>query len=139
MAATQGARNASPRTQSKRPGDLTGVRGQALAEQAQKEKAEAATQVETSLQEQRRKKLSTEIDYRTHTDKEGERVRVNFPVEQMTFGRQVIQKPEFDDNGTMVKAPVLGSLNQYDFEEGVWYHVDTDLANHLARLGYIYE
>lgn len=153
------ARNASPRNQRKRPGDLTGVRGQQLAAQASLEKAEARAQVEDSLEEQRIARLATEVDYssdaREQERKAAEsgvvaeedfevraktrRIRVNFPIEEMTFGKEVITAAEFDDAGIMTKPPVLGGLRSYTFEEGRWYTVDADLADHLAFLGYIYE
>lgn len=154
----QGGRNASPRTQRKRPGDMTGVRGQQLAAQAALEKAEQAAQTEAGLESQRVAKLATEVDYTSEgrtkarlaaaSDVEEvevevreltRRIRVNYPIDEMTFGREVISQPEYDENGVMTQAPVLGGLRSYTFEEGRWYTVDSDLADHLAFLGYIYE
>jgi hypothetical protein len=151
---------ASNRTQRKRPGDLTGVRGQALAQEAALNKQEAANQVADAREAERQYKMATEVDYSkpTHSvvhnevEVDGEvvieevevvsptrRIRVNYPVQDMTFGREVHSAGQFDANGNMIKAPVLGSLRTFSFEEGRYYIVDADVADHLAFLGYIYE
>lgn len=150
---------ASPRTQRKRPGDLTGVQGQALAAEAARLKAETTTQARNSLEAQRVAKLTDEVDYTSEARQkereaveagvalEGEvevrektrRIRVNYPVDDMTFGREVLGEAEFDERGNMTRMPVLGPLRSYTFEEGRWYTVDAELADHLAYLGYIYE
>jgi hypothetical protein len=154
MAANQGGRNASPRTQQKRPGDLTGLRGQQLTVEAEKNKAEAASQVERALEEEKQRKRSEVVDYtgsQTPAPAQVEetdeveaknpvrRIRVNYPVEQMTFGKEIITPGEFDERGNMVTPPVLGNLRQYTFEEGRWYDVPADVAEHLAFLGYVYD
>jgi hypothetical protein len=151
---------ASNRTQRKRPGDLTGVRGSQLAAQAAREKAEDKAQTLRALDDETREKRNTEVDYSTgvgslkrvsrHNDA-GEleiedievevptrRIRVNWPIDDMTFGRQVVSPGIYDDNGVMIKAPELGSLNTHSFEEGRWYTVDAELADHLEFLGYTY-
>jgi sRNA-binding protein len=153
MAATQGIRNASPRTQGKRPGDLTGVRGQQLAAQADKDKAEAASQVEQTRAEEVARKRSEVVDYTgsqttpvaqqvEETEVEVRpavrRIRVNYGIEQMTFGKEVVHEGTFDENGVMIQPPVLGNLRRYDFEEGRYYDVPADVADHLEFLGYIY-
>jgi hypothetical protein len=151
---------ATNRTQRKRPGDLTGVRGQQLAAEAARQKEEASRQVQTALEVEREIKINTDVDYtsrnkpvvKTPVEVDGElviedvelenptrRIRVNYPIEEMTFGKEVVSRGEFDENGNMVKAPILGGLRHYEFEEGRWYVVDADLADHLAYLGYIYE
>lgn len=146
------------RTQGKRPGDLTGVRGQQLARAAAKEKAESAAQVAEALEEERLVKLTTEVDYSSATLEkqradvlagvvEGDvdvrprtkRIRVNFAIEDMTFGREVLRQAKYDDNGVEIAPAVLGSLRTYSFEEGRWYTVDIDLADHLTFLGYVYD
>lgn len=150
---------ATNRTQRKRPGDLTGVRGQALAAEAARQKEEAARQVQSVLEVEREIKLNTDVDYSTKVapavrrlEVDGEvvvedvevetpkrRIRVNYPIEEMTFGKEIISPAEIDENGFVVKPAVLGGLRTYTFEEGRWYVVDADLAGHLAFLGYIYE
>lgn len=150
---------ATNRTQRKRPGDLTGVRGQALAAEAARQKEEAARQVQAALEVDREVKLNTDVDYTTQTkavirkvEVDGEvvvedvevelpkrRIRVNYPIEEMTFGKEIVSPAEVDENGFVMKPAVLGGLRTYTFEEGRWYVVDADLAGHLAFLGYIYE
>lgn len=152
---------ASNRTQRKRPGDLTGVRGQQLAAEALANKAEATRQVQEAREIEREVKINTDVDYSTKAravrktpvaqedggvvieDIEVEhptrRIRVNYPIEDQTFGREVIFAGEQDEYGAWVKPPVLGGLRNFTFEEGRWYIVDADHADHLAFLGYIYE
>jgi len=152
---------ATARTQRKRPGDLTGVRGQTLAAEAAANKEEAARQVQTAQDLQRQEKINTDVDYSTKVaplmrrpvaQEDGEvvvedvaveiptrRIRVNYPIEDMTFGREVIHPGELNEHGAYVRSPVLGGLRSYTFEEGRYYVVDADLADHLAFLGYIYE
>lgn len=148
------------RTQRKRPGDLTGVRGQALASEAAAQKAEAQKAVAASLEEQRVERATHDVDYSTASDvvledivvgddtviiediaveKKTRRIRVNYPIDDMTFGREIVSDAEYDDNGLMTKAPVVGSLRTFSFEEGRYYIVDKDVADHLRNLGYIYE
>jgi hypothetical protein len=67
------------------------------------------------------------------------RIRVNFPIEDMTFGREVVDAGEINEYGAYVRPPILGGLRNFKFEEGRWYTVDADLADHLGFLGYIYE
>lgn len=145
----------------KRPGDLTGVRGQQLAAQAAATKAEEAKQVQTALETERQERINQDVDYTTKVHPiirkpvagDGEemvieeiavetptrRIRVNYPIEDMTFGREVVSPGEVDEHGAYVKAPVLGGLRSFSFEEGRYYIVDDDLANHLHYLGYIFE
>jgi hypothetical protein len=150
---TQGARNASPRTQAKRPGDLTGIRSQQLTKETAAAKAEAASQVETALAEERAKKLETVVDYtgeqtpKTEVVEETEvevrpkteRIRVNFPLPDMTFGKEVLDEGEQDERGNWTRLPTLGSLRTYNFEEGVYYIVPKDVADHLRTIGYLWE
>lgn len=147
--------------QRKRPGDLTGVRGQSLAAEAAANKAEGQRQIQEALEAERQERLTTEVDYSSpaHSAVHNEvatddgvviediavesptrRIRVNYPIQDMTFGREVITVGETDPNtGLMIRPPVLGSLRTFNFEEGRYYIVDADVADHLAFLGYIYE
>ena len=151
---------ATARTQRKRPGDLTGVRGQQLATEAAATKAETAEQVQNALATERQERINTDVDYTTKVapivrkpvEQEGgevviedvaveiptRRIRVNYPIEDMTFGREVVFPGQLDEHGAYVRSPVLGGLRSYSFEEGRHYVVDTDLADHLEFLGYVY-
>jgi hypothetical protein len=148
------------RTQRKRPGDLTGVRGQQLATEAAREHEESKRQVQDALVAEREVKLNTDVDYSTHlkpvvkhqVEVDGEvviedveveipkrRIRVNYPIEDQTFGREVIFAGELNEFGGYIRPPILGGLRNFSFEEGRWYTVDADHADHLANLGYIYD
>lgn len=143
-----------PRNQRKRPGDLTGVNGQRLAQERDEKQAEEAAALAAAKVEDRTTALNTVVDY-TQGGRQAPqveevdvpveprptsvRIRVNYPIENMTFGKEVISPAEFDENGNVVKAAVLGGLNTYDFDEGVQYDVTPELAGHLRGLGYVYE
>lgn len=149
--------NAARRAQGKRPGDLTGLRNQQLSRQAAALKAETATQNQDSLEAQRLAKLTEEVDYSSEArarEREAalsnvveetevevrpktERIRVLDDVKDMTFGREIISEAEYDENGNMTKFPALGPLRNLNFEVGVWYTVDADVAGHLRHLGYV--
>ena len=155
-AATPG-QNAARRATGKRPGDLTGLRGQQLAKQAAALKAETAAQNQDSLEAQRLAKLTEEVDYSSEARarereaaasnvvEEGEievrpkteRIRVLDDVKDMTFGKEIISHAEYDENGLETKPAVVGGLRTLNFETGVWYTVDADVAGHLRYLGYV--
>jgi hypothetical protein len=154
-------RAASQRTQGKRPGDLTGTRGQTLAKDAAKAKAEEAEQAVADAKAEKEVLRNTVVSYvdgprEVNTvDTEGDEVdedeevevraktefiHVTYPIEDMTWGREVINAGDFDyENGRWNKAPVLGGLRTYNFQEGVKYEVPKELADHLRELGYVYE
>jgi hypothetical protein len=66
--------------------------------------------------------------------KEKVEIRVNAGIDDMTFGREVL------DPGDREKGldPVLGNLRYYTFEEGHRYMVPVALALHLEEIGYLY-
>lgn len=150
---------ATQRTQGKRPGDLTGVRGQQLAKGRDRERAEVKAQLTDALEAERKSKAIEEVDYSSDARKKAreavaagvveetdfevrpktKRVRVNWPIEDMTFGREVIEPAEYDEHGIVTKPAVIGGLRTLNFEPGRWYTVDIDVADHLAYLGYIYD
>lgn len=144
-----------PRNQRKRPGDLTGVNGQRLAQERDEKQAEEAAALAAAKVEDRQVALNTVVDYSqggvTQVGRVEEvdvpdeplpetmTVRVNYPIEQMTFGKEVISPAEFNEDGAVIKPAVLGGLLTYDFEEGVRYVVPRELGLHLQRLGYVYD
>lgn len=149
---------ASNRTQRKSPRDFTGIRGQQLAEEAAKSKAREAQVSEQLRAQEIEEKLSTEVDYASHTkvrqrqpvEVDGEltvedievevptrRIRVTDDIQDMTWGRDLLSPGVFDDKGVMISPPVLGSLRNFNFERGRWYTVDAELADHLEYLGYV--
>ena len=139
-----------PRTQGKRPGDLTGTRGQALTKERDEAQEAALAEAAAAKAGERVEKLNTVVDY-TETSRPVAEVvepvavqpkemtiRVNYPIEEMTFGREVISPTEYDDEGRLVREAVLGGLKTYNFEEGVQYKVPFELGMHLTQLGYVY-
>jgi hypothetical protein len=147
------AQTSGPQTQRKRPGDLTGVNSQKLAAERDEAQAAAAAEAAALKQAERAEKVSTVIDYTqggitpevVEVDTPDEphpatmRIRVNYPIEQMTFGREVLQEPVFNDEGVCTRPAILGRLNVYEFEEGAQYDVPWELGMHLKRLGYVYD
>ena len=147
------ATTSGPRSQRKRPGDLTGVRGQQLAAERDKAQEEEAQYRASAKAEERTELLSTVIDYsqggvveevavpdRPEDDHpEFMVIRVNYEIEQMTFGREVISPPVFDENGMLTQAAVLGGMQTYNFKEGAQYKVPWELGRHLQSLGYVYD
>jgi len=148
------AATSGPRDQRKRPGDLTGVRGQKLeAERDEAQEQEALTRAATKVAE-RVEALSTVVDYTeggvntarnevVETEPEVHpqfmTIRVNYPIEQMTFGREVIAPPVIGEHGEFLQPAVLGGMLTYDFAEGKQYKVPWDLGAHLKALGYVYD
>ncbi len=139
-----------PRTQAKRPGDLTGTRGQALAKERDEAQEAALAEAAAAKAGERVEKLSTVVDY-TETSRPVAEVvepvavqpkemtiRVNYPIEDMTFGKEVITPAEYNEHGEVIKPAVLGGLLNYNFEEGVQYKVPFELGAHLTALGYVY-
>ena len=81
-----------------------------------------------------------EVSDEVEVEVKKEWIRVNYPIEEMTYGREVLYPGDFDeDEGRWKKAPRLGNLRIFNFEEGVKYLVDKDVADHLRSLGYVYE
>jgi hypothetical protein len=133
-----------------------------MAAEAAQNKAEEKRQITDALEAERQDKLTHDVVYAkptrsvVHNEVAGDdgevvieeivvesptrRIRVNFPIQEMTFGREVHSPGEYDETtGLMTRSPVLGGLRSYSFEEGRYYVVDADVADHLASLGYIYE
>lgn len=147
------ARVQGPQTQRKRPGDLTGVQGQQLAKERDEAKMQAVEDGAEEAAAQRAELLSTVVDYTEGgVQKDNEVVetepeihpqhmliRVNYPIENMTFGREVVSPAEYDDNGVVTRAAVLGGMQTYDFVEGQQYKVPWELGAHLKGLGYVYD
>lgn len=150
---------ATQRTQGKRPGDLTGVRGQQLAKSRDAQHAETKAQIAESLQAERLAERTQEVDYSSEGRKQAreaasagvveegdfevrpktKRIRVNWEIQDMTFGREVVKDAEYDEHGNMTTPPVLGGLRVLNFKPGPWYTVDYDVFEHLAYLGYVFD
>lgn len=147
------SRAQGPQTQRKRPGDLTGVQGQKLAaERDERQAAELAAQA-AAKQEERVERLTTVVDltpdgrFREEVEEiavaaephpETMLIRVNYPIENMTYGK-TFKPAVVDDEGRVIEPPVMGNLVRYDFEEGQQYRVPWDVGMHLKGLGYVYD
>lgn len=133
-----------PRSQRKRPADFTGIKTEQLnAAQAEANKEAAsrmamATQValeesnvlvdyseSRDLSDIERQELEVNDPVRT--------IRVNTEIEQMTFGRQVLDAGDPDTG----RPAVMGPMNMYSFEPGRPYRVRKALAEHLQAKGYL--
>ena len=131
----------------KNPGDLTGREGAQLAREQQEKQAREAA--ELAAKDPGRKDAALD-DQGIHPvtgrhaggddDLESctERVRVSYPIEEMTFGRVVVDPGQFDEHGAMTRPPVLGPLRTFSFREGVEYMLDPQMAAHLRAQGYLY-
>lgn len=137
---------ASPRTQRKRPADLTGVQmQQKTKENAEelKERSRELGMIQQAISDEKQELVdltgSGEPEPREaqvkpiDVSRPDRIIRVVCDIDQMTFGREVI--PANEENGTLAHA---GSLRMYSFEEGRQYKVNGDLADHLEQLGYLY-
>lgn len=135
---------ATNRYAGKAPTDLTGRRGAQLA----KEQAEKAAREQAELVAKGQGK-DVELDDKgihPETGRHGggddpdatEHVRVSYPIEQMTFGKEVVDPGEFDESGLCTRLPVLGPLKMYTFKEGVEYRMTPEMAGHLRAQGYLY-
>lgn len=65
-------------------------------------------------------------------------VRLVASIENMTFGRDIIDPGDFSDP-VNPRMPMVGGLKSYNFTEGTLYKVDEPLYLHLKELGYLYE
>ena len=65
-------------------------------------------------------------------------VRLVASIEDMTFGREIVDPGDFTDPANP-RMPMVGALKSYSFTEGVLYKVDEPLYQHLKGLGYLYE
>lgn len=157
------ARNSGPRTQRKRPGDLTGIRKQRGEAEHSEELATKQAEMALANARQTARQLDEVIDYTDderslftpqHEDFENAdtplpeqyasdaidvtkpttEIRVNTKIEDMTFGRQVLDPGDRDEG----RDPVLGNLRYFNFDEGQRYNVPTALALHLDELGYLW-
>jgi len=133
----------SPRTQRKRPADFTGIQSERLNEEKKVERAASKiamvnavdevsgpqfvdyTGADIPLPEVEVHEVEVNNPYRT--------IRVNTKIEQMTFGRRVMD-PGDPQHGI---PPIMGDLPMYNFDEGKSYRVPKDMAEHLEAKGYL--
>lgn len=134
------------RGQRKRPTDFTGKQTEELNEALKVERAEAAQRV--AMINSEREEASNEIvDYFPQSEKPlpqlevrevevndpGRIIRVNTDIDQMVFGREVVDPGDREAG----RAPIMGPIKFWNFKEGQAYRVNKDMAEHLQRLGYL--
>lgn len=128
------------RTSHKRPADLTGMRKQELEKEHAAELEESSKRM--ALVNAQKVQLLDEVhsagDIRVNEPTTT--IRVNYPIEDMTFGREVFQAGDEDNpmGGLDSTEPYVGALRQWTFEEGQKYTVPTELAEHLDAKGYLW-
>ena len=135
---------ATNRYAGKAPTDLTGRRGAQL--QAEENERKAREQAELVAKSQGKDVELDDQGIHPETGRHGggddpeatERVRVSYPIEDMTFGKEVVDPGQTDDTGAYTRLPVLGPLKMYSFEEGREYRMTPDMADHLRKQGYLY-
>lgn len=76
-----------------------------------------------------------------NADPKSEMVVVRFrrEVEEMSYGRQVITPPVYDDRGNVVTSAVLGNIRYFSFTEGRRYEIPRAMAEHLWARGIVYD
>lgn len=135
----------------KGPTDLTGREDERLRVAHADEVAEAAEHMAMIQAGERRRKGNVH-DYRDSARPKSEpkpvveepkvkqdyQVRILADIDQMTFGREIIDPGDISDPNSP-RMPVLGGLKTYDFKEGEEYIVDEPMYLHLSSLGYIYD
>jgi hypothetical protein len=140
-----------PRGTTKAPTDLTGRADERLRTEHADEISEQAEHMAMVQAGQRRRKGQVH-DFRDAsrpkvapkpvapepTVKRDYQVRMLADIENMTFGREIIDAGDFS-NPNSPRMPILGSLKTYTFKEGEEYIVDQPLYEHLSALGYIYD
>lgn len=139
----------TPRTQRKRPADFTGIQTERLnaeqkAEREARSREVALVNAESEIEDQKVVDYTgadeplPELDIKPVEINEPFRtIRVNTKIEQMTFGRQVMDVGHGLPGDSDYRPPIMGSIPQFNFEEGRSYRVPREMAEHLQRLGYL--
>jgi hypothetical protein len=129
-------------TQRKRPADFTGLQTERLneAKAADIKKRAAEMALATTVVEEEKSGIICDTGEFIPVETAPVEVndpkvtfRVNTDIENMTFGREVID-PGDPETG---RAPIMGVMNNYNFEQGQSYRYPRDLVDHLDRLGYV--
>jgi hypothetical protein len=134
----------------KRPADFTGQQTAKLQESRKAEIIEASQRialVNAELQEE----AETPVDYtdsdepmptvvarKAELNSPFRMIRVSADIDQMTYGRTVIDSGDYDNPDFSQRRPaIMGPMNMYTFKEGQLYRVSRELADHLQARGYI--
>lgn len=145
--------NTPQRTSRKRPADFTGMQKQQLEADHAAELKLRQQELGLAMEAQAAENANRVVDYTGHVEPRVEdidmnpvqvldpivRIRVNYPIEDMTFGRDVFLPGDKDHPlGENAEEPYIGSLRFYSFEEGVEYKVKRELAEHLDAKHYLW-
>lgn len=66
-------------------------------------------------------------------------VRIKATLDQVAYGRKIIEEPEYDEKtGAVTKPAVLGGIRFFDFEEGRQYRLPREFAEYLDAKGYVF-
>lgn len=131
--------------QRKRAADFTGLQGERLAAEKAAEAKDAAQHLSMVTATQQEISTAT-IDFTTgevidevetrsvEVNSPTRTIRVNADIEDMTWGRQVVDPGDLETG----RPAIMGPLNNHTFREGQSYKkVPVELAMHLNRLGYL--
>jgi hypothetical protein len=134
----------------KRAADLTGKQMERLAEDRKTEVIEASQRIALVNAQQKAAKEEI-IDYTNSSEplpvvevRQAEvntpfrMIRVNQDIDQMTYGREVIDSGDYDNPDMSQRRPaVMGPMHMYSFAEGQMYRVPREVAEHLNDKGYV--
>jgi len=135
------------RSSRKRAADFTGKTNERLQQERSAELQEAASRVALATVAAEEEK-NIVVDYTGSDEPIPEvelrkvevaspfrMIRVNQDVDQMTYGREVIDPGDY--NADPPRPAVMGPMKYYTFKEGVVYRVPKEVADHLNEIGYI--
>lgn len=138
---------AAPR---KRAADYTGRQNEKLQEERKAELQEAATRIAMVTASAEAEKddivdltesnepIPEAVYQEVKVNSPFRIVRTNQDLDQMTFGRKVLDAGDYDNPDLSLRRPaVMGPMNHYTFKEGQAVRVPADLAEHLNNLGYL--
>lgn len=134
----------------KRAADLTGRMTEQLAEARKAEVIEASERIALVTAQNKAVKEQI-IDYTNSDDplpvaevRQAEvntpyrMIRVNQDIDQMTYGREVIDPGDYHNPDPSLRRPaIMGPVKMYSFAEGQMYRVPREIAEHLNDKGYV--
>jgi hypothetical protein len=131
-------------------GDMTALRSQQLEDDRDAERAEAARRATQQAEVEDYEARNVVIDYTgadtplpvaveaTDNQDPYREIIIKYGIDQMAFGREIIQNAEYDGHGNITIPPRLGGIRYFTFKEGRKYRVPRALADHLDERGYVF-
>lgn len=150
MPAAAPVRNRSTGKATAQAGDMTALRTAQLEDERDAERVEAARRVTMQREVEDYEARNTVIDYtgadtplaepEAEINKENpyREIIIKYAIDQMAFGREIIQDAEYDERGNITVPPRLGGIRYFSFAEGRRYKVPRELADHLDERGYVF-